>query len=289
MTFGFVLRALYGVSIACTIIIAVIGLPYYMTPVAERPHADLHVAFKPGGLWGHGLGIVGSAMIILMLTYSLRKRRKFGLKWGALSRWLSIHIYLGTIGSLLITLHTAMKFHGIVSISFFSMVAVVLSGVFGRYIYMQIPRDSRGHALGLEKTQQRLDEIQRVLREDLKVPEDLIERVRTLARQSVHEESGTMSAIWSSVWHALTVRFRVGRLRRYIKMRRRDIPADTLDEIVSLAGEQFMLRRKVSFLDSMNRALHYWHVFHKPFAYIMLGIMVLHVAVTVAFGYRWIW
>jgi hypothetical protein len=38
----------------------------------------------------------------------------------------------------------------------------------------------------------------------------------------------------------------------------------------------------------MSELLHHWHVFHKPFAYVMLFIMVLHVGVTVAFGYTWI-
>lgn len=289
MTFKLVLRTLYVVSIGIIVLIALAGLPYYLTSVSERPHSELHADFKPGGLWGHGLGIIGSSMIIIMLSYSLRKRRKFGLKKGPLNKWLSIHIYLGVIGPLLITLHTAMKFGGIVSISFFSMVAVVLSGVFGRYIYMQIPRDSRGHALTLEKSQARLDAIEARLRDEHDMPDDVLVRIRKIANQGVREDMGAMRAIMSTSWHAITVRFRVGKLKRYIKARRRNIPAATLSEIVRLAKEQSMLKRKVSFLDSMNNALHYWHVFHKPFAYLMLIIMVLHVVVTVSFGYRWIW
>jgi len=38
----------------------------------------------------------------------------------------------------------------------------------------------------------------------------------------------------------------------------------------------------------LRKLFKYWHVAHLPFALIMLIIMVIHVAVTLAFGYRWI-
>jgi len=38
----------------------------------------------------------------------------------------------------------------------------------------------------------------------------------------------------------------------------------------------------------MTRVFHLWHVVHRPFAYVMVVIMFVHIAVTVAFGYRWI-
>ena len=33
---------------------------------------------------------------------------------------------------------------------------------------------------------------------------------------------------------------------------------------------------------------HYWHVIHKPFAYVMLVVVIIHVGVSIAFGYTWI-
>ena len=43
--------------------------------------------------------------------------------------------------------HTTFKFGGIVAISFWSMTAVVLSGIIGRYIYNQIPKNIAGNEL----------------------------------------------------------------------------------------------------------------------------------------------
>jgi hypothetical protein len=41
-------------------------------------------------------------------------------------------------------------------------------------------------------------------------------------------------------------------------------------------------------LQTMQTLFKYWHVAHLPFALIMLVIMVIHVAITIVFGYKWI-
>ena len=51
---------------------------------------------------------------------------------------------------------------------------------------------------------------------------------------------------------------------------------------------EISLNRKIDRLDTMQNLFKYWHVAHLPFALVMLIIMIIHVAVTIAFGYRWI-
>ena len=58
--------------------------------------------------------------------------------------WLEVHIFCGIVGPVLVTFHTSFKFNGIVSVAYWSMVAVVLSGFVGRYLYVRIPRSLRG-------------------------------------------------------------------------------------------------------------------------------------------------
>jgi len=69
------------------------GWEYYSLSLIERPHSESHALLKPGGLLGHGFGIIGSSMIVLLFLYSIRKRRRFGLRYGRMSRWLDIHIW----------------------------------------------------------------------------------------------------------------------------------------------------------------------------------------------------
>ena len=49
-----------------------------------------------------------------------------------------------------------------------------------------------------------------------------------------------------------------------------------------------LLSRKIDRLQKMQQLFKYWHVAHLPFALIMLIIVIIHVIITLAFGYKWI-
>ncbi|MEZ4987706.1 MAG: hypothetical protein R2795_22200 [Saprospiraceae bacterium] len=76
---------------------------------------------------------------------------------------MEFHIFLCTLGPVMILFHTAFKFGGIVSISFWSMVIVVASGVIGRFIYVQIPRTIEGRELSLAELQEMKIEVSQKL------------------------------------------------------------------------------------------------------------------------------
>ena len=126
-----ILFLLYAVALAGAVLLASYGYRYYVMPIIQRPHSPQHEYLKPGGLWGHGVGILGSSMMLLLFLYSARKRQLFGLRMGKIRYWLNIHIFFGIMGPVFVTLHTSFKFGGIVSISYFSMLAVMFSGFIG--------------------------------------------------------------------------------------------------------------------------------------------------------------
>ncbi len=100
---------------------------------------------------GHGFGIIGTLMMIVGVgIYMIRKRSRKLFTFGYLKHWLEFHIFLCTVGPILVLYHTAFKFGGIVSVSFWSMVLVVLSGVVGRFIYIQIPRTIQGKEIDIK-------------------------------------------------------------------------------------------------------------------------------------------
>lgn len=101
---------------------------------------------------GHGLGIIGSALMIIgVFTYMARKRQRSLMRLGVLKHWLEFHIFMCSLGPIMVLFHTAFKFGGLVAISFWSMVAVFLSGIIGRFIYIQIPRTVEGRELSLSE------------------------------------------------------------------------------------------------------------------------------------------
>ncbi len=142
----------FVVGVAVMVLLAINGYDYYSTPLEERFFNSQHTVLKPSGDWGHGFGIIGTAMMILGVSiYMIRKRVKWFFNFGFLKHWLEFHIFLCTVGPMLVLYHTAFKFGGIVSVSFWSMVVVVASGVIGRYIYIQIPRTIEGRELSLNE------------------------------------------------------------------------------------------------------------------------------------------
>jgi hypothetical protein len=207
--------ALLSVIVVITLILPLYsGFSFYNTSLEERPfHVD-YQSLKPSGIIGHGLGIIGSLfMIIGVSAYMIRKRMRSLSRIGLLKYWLEFHIFLCTMGPIMVLYHTSFKFGGIVAVSFWSMVAVFLSGIVGRFIYIQIPRTIEGREL-------------------------------------------------------------------------------SLNEVRNLEGDHYKdqksLERRIKRLARMQELFRYWHVAHLPFALVMLVIMIIHVGVTIAFGFKWI-
>ena len=59
-------------------------------------------------------------------------------------------------------------------------------------------------------------------------------------------------------------------------------------KVLGLVKTEIALNRRIDRLDTMQNLFKYWHVAHLPFALVMLVIMIIHVGVTLVFGYHWI-
>ncbi len=264
------------------------GRSYYALPLVDRPHHMLHYLLKPGGFWGHGLGIIGTSMVLLLFLYSARKRERLFLRFGPMRRWLNIHIFLGIMGPVLITLHTAMKFNGIVSISYFSMLAVMFSGILGRYIYMQIPRDPSGATLSLEQIAAKDQAMSKQLGEKYKLTASVQQRIQKISEMQAIDSVNGLSALFKIMANDLKRPFLLNKLKREIRAQNLRIPPEIFAQVMHIVKQKSLLLRKKACLDTANQVFHYWHVIHKPFAYVMIIIMFVHVMVAVTFGYRWI-
>lgn len=286
--FKSVLGLLYITSIGVIIYLTLVGMEYYLTPLIERPHADMHSLLKPGGYFGHGYGVIGSAFILLLFLYSIRKRAFLGLRFGNIRKWLNIHIFFGIIGPLLITLHTAGKLHGLVSISYFSMLAVMFSGILGRYIYIQIPRDKEGQELALGQIDEKHDELNKMLIVNYDIAKESMDRINRMVEPSFSHRSRGLRALLVILTDDIRRPFRFYRLKRHIKKNYPQFPPKAIKKMISLAKTKTLMRRRRFFLGAITSVFHLWHVVHKPFAWIMIAIMLIHVTITILMGYKWI-
>lgn len=259
------------IIIATTIYLTYTGYSYYHTPLEERFYHPHYNWFKSSGIYGQGLGVLGTFFIIFgVAIYIARKRYNFMVKYLRLKYLLEFHIFLCVLGPILILFHTAFKFGGIVSIAFWSMVAVVLSGVLGRYIYIQIPRTIEGRELSLNEVKSLKTDLATVLSEKFKLKNTAIQMVVSLTNEDSSKKS----------------KFTIGSLRK--ELQKNNVPRSECIAILKMVKKEKSLSGKIARLQTMQKLLKYWHVLHMPFALIMLVIVIIHIIVTLTLGYKWI-
>jgi len=282
-----VLGFLYAVSLVAVFFYLREGWPYYSTPLIERPHHEDFWRLKPGGSLGHAFGIVGSSLMVVMLVYSVRKRARFLRRAGRLRSWLDFHIFCGIIGPLLVILHSSFKVQGLVALSFWSMIAVALSGVLGRYLYLQIPRTRAGDELTLAQVEEQRRELTRHLREDLRVPEEALQELDRIARSGAAAPGPLLVLLFRLPVSSIALRWRLRIFRQRLRGMLRDAPRPLLKEVTRAVRQKADLERRLVLWSRLQQLFHYWHVFHKPFAIVMYLFMVVHIAVALLTGYGW--
>jgi hypothetical protein len=192
-----VVSAAVTVGISAWVLIGLDGWTYYRAPLDVRAYTPEHRLLRPAGRIGQTLGIAGLAMMTVPVVYAARKRWFRTPLAGSMRLWINLHIFAGIVGPVLITFHTAFKFNGVISLAYWSMVAVVLSGFVGRYLYVRIPRTIRGTEVTRGAIERRVGELKDAVQrlrasgeeQDGSLDRDIVrlesERA-TLARRLVH-------------------------------------------------------------------------------------------------------
>ena len=279
------LLVLFLIVLLTTSYFAFEGYAYYLSGLEDRFFHPDHQTLKSSGKIGHGLGIIGSLMMLVGVSiYHLRKRIRMFSRLGILKHWLEFHIFLCLLGPILVLYHTAFKFGGLVAISFWSMVAVVISGVIGRYIYLQIPHTIEGREMSLNE----INQTKVVLNEKLILVYQLDEIVLEAIMQAVKkrpDRSGS-NMVRRSISKFIFERNTIKEVKTILQGK--NISGKNFKEVMGIIKSEIELNRKIDRLITMQNLFKYWHVAHLPFAILMLIIMLVHVMVTVTFGAHWI-
>lgn len=272
---------LVAVGLAVVVVGGFLGWEYYLTPFAERPFSDLYEKFRPAGSFGLKYGIVGLLMITVgVIVYSSRKRIRWFARAGKLKYWLEFHIFVCTVGPFLVTLHTSFKVGGLVSIAFWSMVVVALSGIFGRYVYVRIPKNVQGKFAGLAAVEKERAAMVASLSADLGPRVEAIERaIKPPGRKKPH---GLLGALVAAVKFDFTRRSTIWRVKMLLPA---SINATKRDHVMRLVRDQLELEHQIALTIPFQRLFRYWHLLHLPLAIAMFIIVIVHVTVATMFGY----
>ncbi|MDA3816555.1 MAG: hypothetical protein PF486_04200 [Prolixibacteraceae bacterium] len=275
---------LAAIIVISTVALIFVEYSYFNTDLSERFFHPDHTQLKPNGFIGHGLGIIGSLCLLVgIFGYMARKRFRFLMNIGVLKHWLEFHIFLCILGPILITFHTTLKFGGLVSISYWSMVLVLLSGIAGRYIYLQIPRNIQGAELSLGELNNKKSEINAELREKF----NLEDKIFTAIQLSIKSRPGKSGNLITRTIEKL--RYDKNTTKKLLKvLSNQNLTKENSKRIIHLVKKEIDLYRKMDRLATMQNLFKFWHVIHLPLALVMLIIMFIHVGIAITFGYTWI-
>lgn len=266
------------------------GLPYYRLGVEARVRHPLHAWLRPSGYLGQSLGLLALAILLFLWLYPFRKKYRW-LAWtGRVGLWLDVHVGLALTMPLLVAVHAAWRFEGLIGLGYAAILIVCLSGIVGRYLYTRIPRSRAG----VELTRDQVASERQVLLGELTVATGF-----TPAELDAHLATGPITASGSLVASVRTLvtqdlarRRALRRFRHLLQARggsARQLDRAALRRAVRLAGREAALTQQARMLEATQRVFKFWHVAHRPFAVTALLAVVVHVTVAVVLGATWFW
>jgi hypothetical protein len=243
---------------------------------------SIPIVYEPGkGIWLY-IGWTGASMMVLMLLYSVRKRFSLLRPLGRLPQWLSLHMFLGVMGPMLITFHTTFKFGGIIATSYFCMMATMISGLLGRYLYVQIPRSISGTELAVQDIDVLVEDFDRELNR-ITGRTNLSDFLKAVALDpGAAASSNPFASLYHMIRTDLTNFFVIHSVKSSLEREFR-LERDSVRKIAGMMKKKAELVRRKHFLTASHSLLHYWHVFHLPLSIVMFVIMFLHIGVYYVF------
>jgi hypothetical protein len=258
------------------VLLIAISVSYYRYASREYPHG--------GSTHGIAYGIAGTALILLLAFFGIRKRW-YRSRFGTLEQWMQSHIYLGLLVLVILIFHAGMRFHDKVAVATLVLVAIVVaSGIVGAILYVTVPR--------------LLTEVE----SDLTVPE-ISDQLNQLARSMARIASGR-SAAFQRIYDELLRqtqprglagwRLLLSRLGRRPQQDSSDwtrligiVPKEEQEElrqmlVVSRQRKELLLR--LVYQQRYKNVLEFWLYIHIPFTIALLIFAALHISAVFYYG-----
>lgn len=258
---------------------------------------------RSGDTWqGYVLGTLGVVLIFWLSLLAVRKRR-YSSTVGTLAGWTSAHIYLGAALLVVATLHCAFQFGwNVHTLTYGLMCLVIGSGLFGLYVYLDLPTRVAENRQGANRAQL-FAELFELGKQCRAVAEGCAVPVQTAVDSSVER-----TAIGGSAWAQLFSRdhsrfYRLGETegtsvltknadqQAVIDFVARRIPradktqeTERLQELLLLLCRRQVILRRVRSDIRMQGWLTVWLFFHVRMTAALLVALTIHIVVT--FMYR---
>lgn len=244
--------------------------------------------FQSGDDTGYWVGVAGAVMMLLLLSYPLRKYVRFAHSWGNIRIWFWAHVFLGVMGPMLILLHSNFRTGSLnAAVALYSMIVVAGSGVVGRFIFQRINRGLQGEQTDLQSLLRTAGMDKEDARSRLAFAPAVEQRLKDFEQREQSVKQGWVpnfrAVFILPILQYLTYRQCVAELEILLpKMaasqhwtkqdlkRRRTRAKRTVDAYLNSVV-------KVSQFSAYSFLFSLWHVAHIPFVYILIVTALVHV------------
>lgn len=256
---------------------------YYGLDAPERPGAEQHEWLRPNGMVGLTLGIGAVFLVLVNLSYLLRRSARMEFLPGSLQGWMTVHVATG-IGALLFALiHSAMAPHAtIAGHALLAMAVLVLSGAVGRYFYAFVPRAANGRELALDEVQAELAGLSGDW-----------DRQRPSFAQHVRDELQRLVADgrWTGSFFGRLLALARSQRRLNASLatlraegEREGLAEDQLDALIDLARRAQRTALMAAHYEDLRTLIASWRWIHRWVALALVLLVALHIAASLRYA-----
>ena len=238
--------------------------------------------------WGYWFGIVGGSLMLLLILYPMRKRLHFMSRWQTVKFWFRLHMVFGVLGPVLIMMHSSYHLGSLNGrIALFSMLAVAISGLFGRYFYTRIHYGLYGRKATFASLKADSLELNRKIGPLFNLNPKAKKLIQDYEKKVLSAPSGMIA----SAIHWFSMRILAARLYRSVirSLNRKLLAAAHLKgwDKAKVRRKQIRLRdmliahrkvlRQILELHFYERMFAIWHLMHMPLFIMMVVTGFVHV------------
>jgi thioredoxin reductase/NAD-dependent dihydropyrimidine dehydrogenase PreA subunit len=276
----------WGLTIVGIILLAYlyyVGRNYYWLPLAKRVRSPLHDYLKPGGTWGHGIGIVATLVMMSNFLYILRKNVRFLKGQNSIRNWLKFHMFVGFMSPVVILFHAAFQSQNLIAtICYYSLLMVVGTGIVGRYFYGLVPRDGRRN-LELSELLIRIQTLQTDLNpllQQIKNPQKLHSLLKKVS-EPLPKKMSFFGFFLKGLTDWFTIKTKYPSLRPLFETQAKyEDFCEITDNIMTCKRQAFMYR-------TVKNIMSYWRVVHVGLALILVIVIFIHIYSAIQMGAGW--
>jgi len=236
-------------------------------------------------------GLAGGIIMLVALTYSLRKRAGFMKHLGKVESWYYVHIFAGVTGPLIIVFHSTFAIKSVNSlIAVVAMLLIVFSGALGRFLFTRLSFIMHS-------------KLEKINREEEQLFNTLVKYDSELIRKHLSRLNMNCMTQPKTIWHIPYAYFliRSQAAAAYILIgdhitkvlievaKRSNWDKHTLQ--VTIMSEKHYLKLYLNTLMDVSRVrgieqiLSKWRLFHAPMMYLLLLAVLGHVWAVYAYSY----